>query len=59
MKKILIFSQYFWPENFLINDLCLNIKSKFELKVFTGKPNYPKGQFYEGYGFFNKKKGFL
>ena len=58
MKKILIFSQYFWPENFLINDLCLNIKSKFELKVFTGKPNYPKGQFYEGYGFFNKKKDF-
>jgi glycosyltransferase involved in cell wall biosynthesis len=53
--KILIVTQYFWPENFRINDLCLGLKERgHDLTILTGKPNYPKGVFYQGYTTFNK-----
>jgi glycosyltransferase involved in cell wall biosynthesis len=53
--KILIISQYFYPENFRINDLCLGLKNNgHDITVLTGKPNYPKGNFFSGYSFFNK-----
>ena len=43
--KILVVSQYFWPENFRINDLCQGlINLGHEVTVLTGKPNYPSGQ---------------
>lgn len=48
--KILIVTQYFWPETFRINDLCLGLKERGnEVVVLTGIPNYPKGKFYKGY----------
>lgn len=51
---ILIVTQYFWPENFRINDVALGLKEKgHEVTVLTGQPNYPTGRFFEGYGFFN------
>jgi glycosyltransferase involved in cell wall biosynthesis len=54
--KILIISQYFWPENFKINDLALSLKeSGNEVTVLTGKPNYPNGKFYPGYYFLNRR----
>lgn len=50
--KILVISQYFWPENFKINDLCLGLKEKgHEVTVLTGTPNYPKGSFFDGFSF--------
>ena len=53
--RILVITQYFWPEHFRINDLVLGLKKRGnEVIVLTGKPNYPKGKFYEGYGFFSK-----
>ncbi|NEW78109.1 MAG: glycosyltransferase family 4 protein [Gelidibacter sp.] len=53
--KILVVTQYFWPENFRINDLCLGLRERgHEVTVLTGKPNYPKGDFYHGYSMFNK-----
>ena len=53
--KILIVTQYFYPENFRINDICLGLKERGHLvTVLTGKPNYPSGKFYRGYNFFNK-----
>ena len=55
--RILVISQYFFPENFRINDLCLGLQSKgHKVTVLTGKPNYPNGEFYDGYSFFNKRK---
>ena len=55
--KILIFSQYFWPEDFKVNDIAFDlVKRGHEVTVLTGKPNYPKGKFYEGYGFFSKRQ---
>ena len=50
--KLLIVSQYFWPEEFRINDLALDlVKRGHEVSVITGNPNYPKGKFLKGYGF--------
>ncbi|MFR1758078.1 MAG: hypothetical protein ACLSWA_14530 [Thomasclavelia spiroformis] len=50
--KILIVSQYFYPENFRINDLALELKKRGnEVDVLTGKPNYPQGEYYDGYSF--------
>ena len=55
--RILIVSQYFWPENFKVNDLAVSLKERgHEVFVLTGKPNYPQGKFYKGYGFFSKRK---
>ncbi|MBQ4536031.1 MAG: glycosyltransferase family 4 protein [Lachnospiraceae bacterium] len=56
-QHILVISQYFYPEEFRINDICKEwIKKGYEITVVTGIPNYPKGKFYKGYGYFNKRK---
>jgi len=50
--RLLIVSQYFWPENFRINDLAQGlVKIGHHVTVLTGKPNYPSGQFIDGYSF--------
>ncbi len=50
--KILIISQYFWPESFRINDLALSLDDMgHEITVLTGLPNYPSGAISEGYGY--------
>jgi glycosyltransferase involved in cell wall biosynthesis len=42
--RVLIISQYFWPENFRINDLASYFAEVgHEVTVLTGKPNYPEG----------------
>jgi hypothetical protein len=49
--RVLIISQYFWPEPFPINDLALGLKERgHEVNVLTSIPNYPSGRFYPGYG---------
>jgi glycosyltransferase involved in cell wall biosynthesis len=48
--KILIISQYFWPENFRINEVVKFLKlSGNDVEVLTGKPNYPEGEIFEEY----------
>lgn len=55
--RILILTQYFWPESFKINDLALALKERgHHVSVLTAKPNYPTGNFSKGYTFFNKGK---
>lgn len=55
--KVLIVTQYFWPEDFRINDLALGLKQRgWEVTVLTGKPNYPRGSFFEGYGFLKRSR---
>lgn len=45
--KILVISQYFWPENFRLNDLCIELSdSGHEVVVLTGLPNYPDGKLF-------------
>ena len=54
--KILIVSQYYYPENFIINDLAKSLKkSGSYVEVLTALPNYPSGYFFKGYSFFSKK----
>ncbi|AZU64489.1 glycosyltransferase family 4 protein [Neobacillus mesonae] len=56
-KHILVISQYFYPEQFRINDICTEwVKRGYKVTVLTGIPNYPQGKYYEGYGLFNKRK---
>ena len=55
--KVLIVSQYFWPENFRINDLAAGLVERgHEVTVLTGIPNYPQEEFFPGYGCFKKTR---
>ncbi|MCG3775243.1 MAG: hypothetical protein JW395_2074 [Nitrospira sp.] len=48
--RILIVSQYFWPEQFRINDLAQElVKRGHSVTVLTGIPNYPDGCVFEAY----------
>ena len=48
--RLLVFSQYFWPENFPINEICKSLNRRgVEFEVLTGKPNYPQGKVFPGY----------
>jgi colanic acid biosynthesis glycosyl transferase WcaI len=47
---ILVVSQYFWPENFRINDLVGEWRRRGHLvTVLTGIPNYPLGKVFDPY----------
>lgn len=51
--KIVVVTQYFWPETFRINDLVAGLVERgHEVTVLTGIPNYPEGRFFSGYSFF-------
>jgi colanic acid biosynthesis glycosyl transferase WcaI len=53
---ILIISQYFWPENFRINDIAHGLLEKgYKVTVLTGMPNYPSGKIFDGYKLFAPK----
>lgn len=55
-KHILVVSQYFYPEQFRINDMCQEwIKRGYRITVLTGIPNYPQGKFFDGYGYLKKR----
>jgi colanic acid biosynthesis glycosyl transferase WcaI len=48
--QILVVSQYFWPENFRINDLVKEwVQRGHEVTVLTGVPNYPSGKVFHAY----------
>lgn len=58
--RILFLTQYFWPENFRINEIVefFNLK-KVKLDVLTGRPTYPNKEIFKKYykknNFFNFK----
>lgn len=48
--RVLIVSQYFWPEEFRINDLAAEFaRRRHTVDVLTGVPNYPSGRSPRGY----------
>lgn len=54
--KVLLITQYFYPENFKSNDIAFELtKRGHKVTVLTGIPNYPQGTFFEGYGVFKKR----
>lgn len=56
--KILVICQYYYPEQFRINDICETLakRENNEVTVITGLPNYPSGKVSEKYKFFKKRK---
>jgi len=59
-KNILIVSQYFYPENFRVNELAREWKKRgYDVSVIAGIPNYPEGKFFKGYGFLKKRMEYI
>jgi hypothetical protein len=49
-KSILIITQYFYPEEFGINDLALEwVNKNYKVTILTQTPNYPFDKIYDGY----------
>jgi glycosyltransferase involved in cell wall biosynthesis len=56
--RLLILSQYFWPETFIINDIVRVLHEQgHDVVVATGKPNYPDGQVFPGYRAWGMERG--
>ena len=54
--RILVFSEVFWPEDFIVNDLVREwVKMGHEVDVVTQYPSYPQSYVYEGY----ENKGYI
>jgi glycosyltransferase involved in cell wall biosynthesis len=54
---ILVESQFFYPEQMRINDICAALAERgHTVTVVTSIPNYPQGKFYPGYGLFKRRK---
>ena len=48
--RVLVLSQYYWPESFRINEVARSLREAgCEVTVLTGQPNYPDGQIFTGY----------
>lgn len=49
-RKLLVVTQHFYPENFRINDIVEGfLADGIQVDVLCGLPNYPKGEWFEGY----------
>lgn len=48
--RLLVVSQYFWPEDFRVNDFVVGMRERgHEVTVLTGLPNYPGGRIFQAY----------
>lgn len=48
--RLLVVSQYFWPESFRVNELVEHlVRRGHEVTVLTGRPNYPDGEVFADY----------
>lgn len=56
--RLLLVSQYFWPESFPINVLMRALRERgVEVTVITGQPNYPEGEVFAGYSAWRLQRG--
>ena len=56
MEKILICTNHFYPETFRCNDVAFELASRgYDVTVLTAIPDYPKGEYYDGYGIFRRR----
>lgn len=54
--RILLVTQYFYPEVFKSNDLAFElVKRGHQVDALVGIPNYPEGRYFNGYGLFRKR----
>lgn len=55
--NILIICQHFYPENFRVNDIALELAQRgHKITVLTGLPNYPQGKVLQEYKWFKNRK---
>lgn len=55
--KICIFTNHFYPEDFKVNDIAFELsKSGYDVTVITAVPDYPKGKFFDGYGWSKRNR---
>ncbi len=55
-KKILLVSQFFFPENFKSNDIAFDLSKRgYTVDVLSGIPNYPVGAYFKGYNIFKRR----
>lgn len=48
--RVLVVSQYYWPESFRINEVVDSLRDAgCDVTVLTGQPNYPQGKLFPGY----------
>jgi glycosyltransferase involved in cell wall biosynthesis len=48
--RVLVITQYFWPETFRINEVVESLQQAgCSVSVLTGQPNYPDGKAFPGY----------
>jgi len=56
-KRVLIFTNHFYPEYFKINDVVDWLSTEhFTTSVVTSNPNYPKGKIFKGFSILGSKK---
>jgi hypothetical protein len=56
--KLLVISQYFYPEQFSVSDVCFKLASLgHDITILTGLPNYPTGEIFDGYQWEHIKHG--
>lgn len=54
--RILLVTQYFYPEVFKSNDLAFELARRgHHVDALVGIPNYPEGKYFKGYGLFKKR----
>ena len=57
MTRVLVVSQYYWPESFTITaEVARLADAGFQLTVLTGQPNYPVGRIFDGYSAFSIRR---
>jgi len=50
MKKLLLVTEYFWPEEFVIGDFAADaVLNGIDVTVLTLQPSYPRGRIARGY----------
>ena len=57
MKRILLVSPHFYPENFKCNDVAFELARRgHDVTVLRDIPNYHAGKFYPGYSLFKRRR---
>lgn len=54
--RCLIITNHFFPESFRVNDIAFELARKgHDVTVLTAIPDYPRGKFFDGYGYFRRR----
>jgi glycosyltransferase involved in cell wall biosynthesis len=57
MKRVLLVTQYFYPEGFKSNDIAFELASRgYKVDALVSIPNYPQGKYFDGYSLFKRRR---